>query len=498
MASRKRVAPATIEDASDSLADGVLEEVGAANVLSTMPDNEGETPAEMMKRIDKMRAKARLEKYRANLSDIEKRVAGHACCCGFEGCAKLHLRMGEHDMSRVGYVSFPPHPKGGDVKTGDSLNPFRYNRFKHYINSEKLNAANNAQEGNKKRARLGVALIHFHPALVAQWRTGDARSQHKKFPKKISEAVALQMGYSEDERLPPNYWSTKDMPEYCIVPSYPIDSLKAELAVLDAVKEDSDEVQKNLKKFKKYKREMKKAEKEGREPRMEEVTIAKAPSLNEFYQIHGKEFKVEEDLGSKTRNQLIAIIDAFKEREKFNANRTLSLELETAKLNGLQKKFETLHDAAHNTFMSRLSLTSDEWHRKNPEIANYLWGFKTWAECKQFVSTHFHIPTTVEFKSDHFDTPLTHFEELLLTKMHLRQNFDKRFLAPLWGKGETTIGRVINHNVNKDWGVAGQKRKRSRYGPTNADRIQAHPHPNYYGFHHSFPDFVPNEPQYDP
>ena len=114
------------------------------------------------------------------------------------------------------------------------------------------------------------------------------------------------------------------------------------------------------------------------------------------------------------------------------------------------------------TSLSRASITSDAYHRKNPEAAKYLFGLgDTWDECKEYMLAIFDVappqgdPLTSATKSvTATQDPLTVFEELIMTKMRMRKAFELKFLSFIWGKSRTLLGRIMKYR-SVDWGEAG-------------------------------------------
>ena len=68
--------------------------------------------------------------------------------------------------------------------------------------------------------------------------------------------------------------------------------------------------------------------------------------------------------------------------------------------------------------LSRFTITTDRWHEENPKAAKDMFGFKCWAETKQYIDAlHQVTPPVKQTNKRTRGDKMTDFESCLLTKM---------------------------------------------------------------------------------
>jgi hypothetical protein len=103
--------------------------------------------------------------------------------------------------------------------------------------------------------------------------------------------------------------------------------------------------------------------------------------------------------------------------------------------------------------LSRLNLTSDQWHGLNPGAAKLLFGFKDWHETRMYCWAFW--PEMDQRPVDDTSCHITEFEKCLITKMRFRRRFEEGFLALIWGRNNRSINNYT-HTWAPKWGRAGR------------------------------------------
>ena len=122
--------------------------------------------------------------------------------------------------------------------------------------------------------------------------------------------------------------------------------------------------------------------------------------------------------------------------------------------------------------LSRLTLFSDEFHKKNTLAAKILFGYRSWGETKQYLYDHFPGEIEANFnmdniiftrkkrktkkKSNRFKMPNLHnFEKALICRMFLHRISDQQMIALMLARHRTTISRIL-YEWGPRWGEVGE------------------------------------------
>lgn len=366
-----------------------------------------------------------------------------SCICGDSRCKTLMRELAYFDPKRVGYVRIP---KDYELRKSSSAelierNSLRRNRWFHYL----PDAAREFVENNPRR-RNSVALIHFHPSIVAHYRR---EANLDKFPKVVSGLLAIEAGFSEDDLVPK---SSGSEPEYICVPNHSLDKVKEEVDRLKLLRSSPEE----------------------NWGVAAQASRSDGSSSEELYKPYAEQYLIGDDLELKTCAQYMAIIKDMQQREGLHLKKIHHLEQRSAELRNIEKEYQLLKVACNDTYVSRNTISNDAWHQQHPEAAMYLFGFPTWEDTKTYIADQFNVfHDTNKIMEDgrviNVASPLTAFEEYLATKMHFHKSFELKFLAMLWGKAESTIGRCVKRRADawKGTGVHQPRRPNLQPIPTS-------------------------------
>ncbi len=107
--------------------------------------------------------------------------------------------------------------------------------------------------------------------------------------------------------------------------------------------------------------------------------------------------------------------------------------------------------------LTRLNISSDEYHRRNPNVAKNLFGFEDrreggtlspWDITKQFIKDMWDVDHVEPTKNTILDDggrkkPMSKFEQVLITLMWFQNLHDHNYLAAIWGCHKDIIGTTI-------------------------------------------------------
>ena len=112
--------------------------------------------------------------------------------------------------------------------------------------------------------------------------------------------------------------------------------------------------------------------------------------------------------------------------------------------------------------LSRLTIMSSEWHQKNRNAANMLFGFPTWLETKIYIKCLFPDVNTTEriyIKVENGQLmcvdKLSEFEHCLVAKMFFQCLPKRTSLGAVWNLSNSQIKRILSKWAPR-WGMAGE------------------------------------------
>ena len=114
--------------------------------------------------------------------------------------------------------------------------------------------------------------------------------------------------------------------------------------------------------------------------------------------------------------------------------------------------------------LNRANLFNKKFHKKYPGASKCLWGFESYKETLVMVECLFEdvdVSHTPSFKTSGddklaFDNHLTPLEQCLICKLFFRRDLNEEFIALIFGKHRTTIGKVLKKWAPR-WGKAGEQ-----------------------------------------
>lgn len=116
--------------------------------------------------------------------------------------------------------------------------------------------------------------------------------------------------------------------------------------------------------------------------------------------------------------------------------------------------------------LGRITIFDDDWHKQHNDAARLLWGFRSYGETKQYVSDLFVdvVPVSVGAKMPRSGnsptklelTELSPFEKCLLTRLFFRRELPQGFIALIFGRHQTHVGRILQEWAPR-WGKAGEQ-----------------------------------------
>ena len=110
--------------------------------------------------------------------------------------------------------------------------------------------------------------------------------------------------------------------------------------------------------------------------------------------------------------------------------------------------------AGENVYgLTRSSILSKSWHKKNPNAARHLLGFRSWKETVYTLHALFDVlpPLAIPNKKDHISL----FEQYLMGFLRIHCRMTVYSIALIWDRNNGHTGRLINNAV-KSIGLAGK------------------------------------------
>ena len=146
----------------------------------------------------------------------------------------------------------------------------------------------------------------------------------------------------------------------------------------------------------------------------------------------------------KIRNADPAVTDVITELQ----NKVMKLERELQTALDKNKILEISEDL-HLYGLSRRTLTSDEWHRSNPDACHQLFGFETW---KQLVIYHKTFFPQIKITNEYVDTKthITFFEKSLIWLLKVRVKMKHSELGYIFDRSKSSISKYLQ-DVGPKW-----------------------------------------------
>jgi len=149
---------------------------------------------------------------------------------------------------------------------------------------------------------------------------------------------------------------------------------------------------------------------------------------------------------------LYQTIRLFKEKEDASTNAAIHSS-DVAANNSNESKLDA---AIESGGVTRLTLISDEYHKKYPKAASAFFRFRTWEFTKRFIEAMFCVEYT-EPTFDQLKRGLSKFEQCLLTLFYIESYHDMQFVAQVYGfKDHTAVSRIVNAWL-PEWGILGRQ-----------------------------------------
>lgn len=103
--------------------------------------------------------------------------------------------------------------------------------------------------------------------------------------------------------------------------------------------------------------------------------------------------------------------------------------------------------------LSRMTITSSEWHANNPRAAKHLFGFDSWHETRHYIWAFW--PNLDQRPVRSASSDITEFEKCLIARIRIRRRYEEGSLALIWGRSRTSINRYIGEWAPQ-WGLMGR------------------------------------------
>ena len=265
-----------------------------------------------------------------------------------------------------------------------------------------------------QRERRFVAYHHFHPAVLA------AVSDNPKRKMSFTLDLTISKEYLR-AKIPDlsTYFSAADEYEgdYLTVPSYRISDAKADLKEAGRRIELNDGILEIVALL----------------SRRRDGWEEKEPSGTELQQ-------VRDDPASflaQHNDALLKVREVYRQKEELKAA-----------LAELRKEKDIARDQAEDPFAmfrskhagyNRYSITSDKWHEQHPDSALQLWGIGNWEQTKTFIWCVYEL----EHQEPIHGTPLTDFEQSLLSLLWMEHNKEQKELATIFDTNQTEVSFIV-------------------------------------------------------
>jgi hypothetical protein len=386
-----------------------------------------------------------------------------ACVCGREACRKLSQLFASIDGDvRAGFFQLP----ASENKRNAQIKSFRLERIIDHLNLNGNDSAVSSQDDRdqsaaavapaspsktrsgsaKKPTRrkiLYVAKHHYHPEVLQQYVV-DAKDSspidyiHEEF---VKETKLLGNGYSSEDKFVGQV-SGKEITCYVPVPSYSLEKANRDyILASNRLRLQKQVIEASRGKFR------------------GETFLASRSNIND------DALKKFDELPKLDENN----IEHLQRAVCMLADKVDELTLRNEKLEEENKEVQMSrrgNNAVIEEFIKerkgglcRISISSDAYHKKNPNVAKKLFGLadrrkkedrplSSWEVTKNFIRVMFaveHEEPTIESTRDRSkrNKKLSRFEQVLITLMFFTNAFDYGYISTIFGCEEKVVGRCI-------------------------------------------------------
>ena len=343
----------------------------------------------------------------------------HSCVCGTSVCIEITTAFKSLGDVRGTYCRTPSwNPQAKQTPSVLSkmkkLDLYRRHLAVPFANvasidnrNRQKNAPSQTRDQAKQTARQYryVAWHHFHPAAIHKYALTQNRLCIKDyvdadFVKTIIQADGSANGYEESDRF--------DKDRYYFVPSYSASNAK-------------DDVEK-VKRTKQL-----------------EGIISELP-----------QWAMQRKAIAERQNVLSSLEQRNKDLEE--ALRLLKMQQDQ------QSNIVQVNDAIDvlSLGVSRITVQCDDYHNRYKRASSEFFRFNSWPYTKEFVMAMFPGIIWKQPTLKMIGTPLSSFEECLMTLFYIESNHDLQFLAQVYGfQDHSMISRIINAWL-PEWGMLGR------------------------------------------
>ena len=353
-----------------------------------------------------------------------KEDRGHTkCICGNPKCDETMARLYILGHTEYGYFCVPAKPKPSNSKVAirkkqkdaRHVQTKRRERTLAALPSHARTRANDESYSSKNQLRY--ASIHVHPRLL-DLCTID-KSNHRRLPNSIPHSVGIELTrntkctFTQADLVPYG-----ENGEYFPIPNYPPSDAFADAITLE--------------------------EKTGtsRFNDFEPIVSPPATRSGAFTQ------RVEI---AQMKRELDDRMEVIKHMEQKLQNKENDLILREKEM---QRKLEEVSKLIHSHGLSRFTITSRSWHKKNKYAATTLFGFTSWKETVMYLHALFGLYPPMGSPS--LGSSVSAFEWCLLAKMRMNCAMLYRTLSFILRlKSPAYVGKRIKLWVY-EWGEAGE------------------------------------------
>jgi len=377
-----------------------------------------------------------------------------SCICDSDDCKKLTKCFQSINDARGGILTMPtiggtqqPHIKEWKARRICHHLALGENKYEQYASVDKRNRSRKSptptakQTRNKKKdpqqVKKGLAVHHFHPEIV-QLMTKDNKLKFiDLLPESfVKQSTLWKKGYSTADKLPGGH---KNETVYVPTPSYKHAEDDYDLAVArfklhgDIIRRCEDATYGHSFLVNRGRGEGSSCEPVNKLPRLDTNSIKDLQRAVCMLAEEADELKIE--------NQ--SLKDKLAERDMQNDIRDPKVIEKAVKARG------------HG--LTRLNVSSDEYHKHNPRVARMYFKFEdtavgstlsSWDITKQFAKSMFgldHVEPTYGMIKDKGGraTKLTLFETWLVTLIFFQNGYDQDFIGSIFGVKRQIVGRCI-------------------------------------------------------
>jgi len=347
----------------------------------------------------------------------------------------------------------PPRPPASPAKTRGSSKKKNEPTTKATTKTPKKTPKNTPKNAPKKKAERTIAYIarhHYHPEVLQEYIVNENNTSpidyiHADF---VKEAKLMGNGYSEEDRFIGKVGGI-DMNCFVPVPSYKLQNAQRDYVLAAARYRLREQVVDVVcGKF-----------------RGETFLASRREANDDALKMKDELPKFDPNNTEHLQRAMCMLKDEneeLKQRNKVLTNHQKEVQLARRGNNAAVEEFVKEGKGG----LCRLSISSDTYHKNNPNVAKKMFGFadrrkkgdkplSSWDVTKNFIQVMWgvkHEEPTVESTREeasnynnrkYRNKKLTRFEQVLVTLMFFTNAFDYGYISAIFGCSEKVVGRCI-------------------------------------------------------